>query len=82
MLLIFLEEPFLSKRKNHGLHKNLSWEIHKKISPYQCGSKRCDLRLSEKGSIICRRKYNFLGQRLETVVMVWFLTIYPNAVFC
>ena len=31
----------------------LSWEIHKKASLYQCGSKRCDLCLSEKVSIIC-----------------------------
>ena len=37
----------------HGLTNYLPWEIHKKASPYQCGSKRCDLCLSEKVSIIC-----------------------------
>ena len=23
--------------KEHGLDNNISWEIHKKTSPYQCG---------------------------------------------
>ena len=39
--------------KNHGFSNNLSSEIHKKASAYQCGSKRCDIFLSEKVSIIC-----------------------------
>ena len=34
--------------KDHVLENNLSWEIHKKPSPYQCGSKRCNLCLSGK----------------------------------
>ena len=29
--------------KDHGLDYNLSWEIHQKASPYQCGLKLCDL---------------------------------------
>ena len=51
-----MNETELSKHvwnlKDHGLDNNLSWEIHTKVSPYQCGSKRCDLCLSEKVSII------------------------------
>ena len=31
----------------------ITWQILKKASPYQCGSKRCDLCLLEKVSIIC-----------------------------
>ena len=33
--------------KDHVLDNNLSFEIHRKAFPYQYGSKRCDLRLSE-----------------------------------
>ena len=47
-----MNETELSKHvwnlKDHGLDNNLPWEIHKKASPYQCGSKRCDLCLPEK----------------------------------
>ena len=38
--------------KDHGFDNDLSWEIHKKASPYQCGSKCSDLCFSEKVSII------------------------------
>ena len=52
-----MNETELSKHvwnlKDHGIDNNLPWEIHKKASPYQCGSKRCDLCLQEKRSIIC-----------------------------
>ena len=39
--------------RNHGLDNNLLWEIYKKTSPFQCCSKRCNLCLSGKVSIIC-----------------------------
>ena len=48
-----MNETELQNLKGHGLDNNLSWEIHKKASPYQCGSKRCYQCLSEKVSIIC-----------------------------
>ena len=52
-----MKETELSKHvwnvKDHGFNNNLYWEIHKKASPYQCGSKRCDLCLLDKVSIIC-----------------------------
>ena len=42
-----MNETELSKHmwnlKDHGLNNDLSWEIHKKASPYQCGSKQSDL---------------------------------------
>ena len=43
----------------------LSWEIHKKASPYQCGSKCCDLCLLEKVSIICADPNTLLNKRTE-----------------
>ena len=42
-------------------------EIHKKASPYQCGSKRCDLCLSEKVSIICADSDTLLNKRTELI---------------
>ena len=33
---------------NNGFDQNLSWKIHKKASPYQCGSKSCNLSLLEE----------------------------------
>ena len=53
--------------KDHSLDNNLSWEIHKKASPYQCGSKRCDLCLSEKVSIICADPDTLLNKRTELI---------------
>ena len=51
-----MNETELSKHvwnlKDHSLDNNLSWKIHKRASSYQFGSKRCDLCLSEKVSII------------------------------
>ena len=49
--------------KDHGLDNNLSWEIHKKASPYQCGSKRYGLCLSEKVSIMCADPDILLSKR-------------------
>ena len=64
-----MNETELSKHvwnlKDHGLDNNLSWEIHKKTSSYQCGSKRCDLCLSEKVSIICADPDTSLNKRTE-----------------
>ena len=47
----YMNETELSKHvwnlKDHGLDNNLSWEIHKMASPYQCGSEHCNLCFSE-----------------------------------
>ena len=34
---------YVPKLKEHGLDNSLLWEIHKKVLPYQCDSKPCDL---------------------------------------
>ena len=66
-----MNETELSKHvwnlKDHGLDNNLSWEIHKKASPYPCGSKRCDLCLSENVSIICADPDTLLNKRTELI---------------
>ena len=66
-----MNETELSKHvwnvKDHGLDNNLTWEIQKKASPYQCGSKRCDLSLSEKVSIICADPDTLLNKRTELI---------------
>ena len=58
-----INETELSKHvwnvKDHGLHK--------KASPYQCGSKRCDLFLSEKVSFICADLDSLLNKRTELI---------------
>ena len=66
-----MNETKLSKHvwnfKDHDLDNNLSWEVHKKASPYQCGSKRCDICLSEKVSIICVDPDTLLNKRTELI---------------
>ena len=56
--------------KDHGLDNNLSWEIHEKASPYQCGSKRCDLCLLEKVFTICADPDTLLNKRTELLSIV------------
>ena len=46
---------------------NALWEIRKKASPYQCGSERCDLCLSEKVSIICADLDTLLNKTTELI---------------
>ena len=53
--------------KDHGLVNNPRWEIHKKVSSYQCGSKCCDLCMSEKVSIICADSDALLNKRTELI---------------
>ena len=67
----YMNETELSKHvwnlKDHGLNNNLSWETHKKASPYQCGSKRCDLCLPETVSIICTDPDTLLNKKTEQI---------------
>ena len=67
----YMNETELSKHvqnlKDHSLDNNLSWEIHKRASPYQCGSKRYSLCLSEKVSIICADLDTLLNKRTELI---------------
>ena len=51
--------------KDHGFDKYLSWDIQKKATSYQCGSKRWDLCFSEKVSIFYWSK-NVIKQKKWT----------------
>ena len=66
-----MNETELSKHlwnvKDYGLDNSLSWELHKKASQYQCGSKRCDLCLSENVSIICAYPDTLVNRRTELI---------------
>ena len=44
---------------------DISWEILQKSTPYVCGSRRCDLCLSEKLHIILNRSHDLLNKRTE-----------------
>ena len=54
---------YVPKLKEHGLDNSLLWEIHKKVLPYQCDSKPCDLRFPEKVFIICADPDTLLNKR-------------------
>ena len=43
----------------------VKWSIHKKSSKYKCGSRRCDLCLSEKHAIATADKSSLLNKRSE-----------------
>ena len=55
---------------DQGLGNNLLWKIHKKVSPYQCGSKCCDICLSEKVSTICGDPDTLLNKRTKLIPSV------------
>ena len=44
---------------------SIKWEIVQKSSPYACGSRKCDLCLSEKLQIIINRGQDLLNKRTE-----------------
>ena len=54
--------------RDHSLANNLLWEIYKKAGPYHIGSKRCDLCLSGKISIIFSISDTLLNKRTELIL--------------
>ena len=56
------------KLKSKGCNtsiESISWEMLKKSSPYQCGTRKCDLCLTEKLAIIQNRSKDLLNKRTE-----------------
>ena len=51
--------------KDEDIERNVSWKIHKKAQPYRCGSRRCDLCLSEKLAIAQADPVTSLNKRSE-----------------
>ena len=51
-------------REQHGVNDpNITWSVHQRRSPYHCGSRKCDLCLSEKLAIL----KNDTGQSLNNI---------------
>ena len=53
------------KLKEEGTSFNISWSIEKRSFPYKCGTRRCDLCLSEKVSIMRAEPKGLLNKRTE-----------------
>ena len=56
---------YIWQLKDEGLERNVTWKIHKKAHPYRCGSRRCDLCLSEKLAIARADPVTSLNKRSE-----------------
>ena len=53
--------------KDRGLTGEIAWEIAKRSTPYKCGTRRCDLCLSEKLLIATADTSNLLNKRSELI---------------
>ena len=53
--------------KRAGLEATIRWEIAKRSVPYQCGSRRCDLCITEKTTIALADPKTLLNKRTELV---------------
>lgn len=51
--------------KDRNTDYQLKWDIAAKSSPYKCGSRRCDLCLSEKTCILRANTFGLLNKRTE-----------------
>ena len=58
---------YIWKLKDLGLEPSIEWEIHKRALAYKCGSKRCDLCLTEKLAIAQADPTTSLNKRSELV---------------
>ena len=57
-------------RDQHGISHddiNISWGIEQRSSKYKCGTRRCDLCLSEKTIIAMAERSSLLNRRAEIV---------------
>ena len=53
--------------QDQGLLGTIKWEIAKRASPYKCGSRRCDLCLTEKLAIALADPTSLLNKRSEII---------------
>ena len=53
--------------KDRGLTGEITWEIAKRSTPYKCGTRRCDLCLTEKLLIATADTSNLLNKRSELI---------------
>ena len=57
----------LWKLNDKGTAYSLNWKIAARASPYKCGSKRCDLCLTEKMIIVRAEPKGLLNKRTELI---------------
>ena len=53
--------------KAEGLDHNIKWSIVQKAAPYRCGTRRCDICLSEKAVIASASPLTMLNKRAEII---------------
>ena len=53
--------------KAEGLDHNIKWSIVQKAAPYRCGTRRCDICLSEKAVIASANPLTMLNKRAEII---------------
>ena len=58
---------YVWKLREQGKKEEVSWEIIQKCVPYQCGSRRCDVCLSEKLHILLADPSTSLNKKSELV---------------
>ena len=56
---------YIWQLRDEGCDSSITWEIIKKPTPYRCGSRRCDLCLSEKAAIALSNPSTTLNKRSE-----------------
>merc|ERR1712240_143445 len=55
--------------KQRGIKENIRWKILKKCKKYKCGSKMCDVYLSEKAEIIKKKKSGMNSLNIRNELM-------------
>ena len=55
--------------KQRGIKENIRWKILKKCKKYKCGSKMCDVCLSEKAEIIRKKKSGMSSLNIRSELM-------------
>ena len=58
---------YLWELKDRGLTASVKWEIAHQATPYQCGSRKCDLCIYEKTAIALANPESLLNKRSEIV---------------
>ena len=58
---------YIWELKDNGIDYNIRWSIDRHVSPYKCGTRRCDVCLSEKMVIATADQTSMLNSRSEIV---------------
>lgn len=58
---------YIWKLKDNKTKFQISWSIEKRAAPYKCGTRRCDLCLSEKVAIVRANPNSILNKRTEFI---------------